>query len=251
MKKILSIALCAAAVSAFAEDAVLGTVGVTAITSSLQNTIVAVSYDDLTGGSGIVVSNFVKTANLTKGDQLAVYNGGEYTSWILTEGEGGALYWAKNDKTFKVDAKGVQSEGTGPLASDVIQAVGTGIWLCRADPPTGSFTFYIYGKPSTARTITTTQGVWNLVGNPTQSDVAITAAIVPGAHNDEIRVPGKNGLVSYLYKAGANAGNGGWCRAVGATGQLGSAPTIKAGMGFWVKTALAVEINWKDEGTSK
>lgn len=253
MNKLLSIAFCAAAVSAFADpaEAVLGQVGVTAITSSLQNTIVAVSYDDLAGGSGMVVSNLVKTANLEAGDQLAVFNNGEgseiYDTWTLTKDENDVLYWAKNDKTFFVDANGLR-EGEGQAASAVTNMVGTGIWLCRKTPPTGSFTFYIYGKPSTAKTITTTPGVWNLVGNPTQGDVTITKAIAPGANNDEILVPGEQGLVRYLYKTAANDHQGGWLRAKNAQGEWGPAPDITAGTGFWIKTTSAITINWQPAG---
>ena len=248
MKKLLSIALCAMAVSAFGETvAELGQVGVTAITSSLQNTIVAVSYDDLAGGSGMVVSNFVKTANLEEGDQLAIYVNGEYTTWRLAM-NGSVKYWEKNTATFTIGSDGQQTTGKGEPASDVTAAVGTGIWLCRKTPPTGSFTFYIYGKPSTAKTITTTSGKWNLVGNPTQGDVLITAAIAPGSNNDEILVPGESGLMTYLYKDGANNNQGGWLRAKDAAGNWGDPPTIKAGMGFWIKTAKKVTINWQSAG---
>lgn len=85
MKKILSIALCAAAVSAFADPTKteFGKVGVTAITSSLSNTIVAISYDDLAGGEGMVYSNLVKTANLTEGDRLVEFRDNKYTGWVL------------------------------------------------------------------------------------------------------------------------------------------------------------------------
>lgn len=250
MKKILLIALCAAAVSAFGDrEAVLGEVGVTAITSSLQNTIVAVSYDDLTGGSGIVVSNFVKTTNLDVGDQLAIFNGtGTYDTWILKVNGEGVKYWDKNEKTFTIGSDGKLQEGTGPSASDITQAVGTGIWLCRKTAPAGPFTFYIYGKPSTAKTITTTPGVWNLVGNPTQGDVTITKAIAPGANNDEILVPGEQGLVRYLYKTAANDHQGGWLRAKNAQGEWGPAPDITAGTGFWIKTTSAITINWQPAG---
>ena len=252
MKKLLSIALCAAAVSAFGdptETQLGGEIGVTAITSSLQNTIVAVSYDDLDSSvtSGIAISNLVKTANLEEGDQLAIYVNGEYTTWRLAV-NGSVKYWEKNTATFTIGSDGQQTTGKGEPASDVTAAVGTGIWLCRKTPPTGSFTFYIYGKPSTAKTITTTPGVWNLVGNPTQSDVPITAAIVRGANNDEILVPGESGLMTYLYKDGANEGNGGWLRAKDAAGNWGDPPTIKAGMGFWIKTAKKVTINWQSAG---
>ena len=248
MKKILSIVLCAAAVSAFGETvAELGQVGVTAITSSLSNTIVAVSYDDLADGSGMVVSNFVKTANLDEGDQLAVFNGGEYTTWTLTIGEGSAKYWAKDDKTFKINAEGEQIEGTGPQASDITQAVGTGIWLIRKKMPTEPFKFYIYGKPSTTKTIKTVPGAWNLVGNPTQDDVTITNGIVQAANNDTILVPESMGLVTYIYKKNAtdcNGDKGAWCRAAGKDGLLGPAPTIDGGKGFWIMTAEAVDIKW-------
>ena len=257
MKKILSIALCAAAVSAFSAstETILGQVGVTAITSSNQNTIVAVSYDDLTGGSGIVVSNFVKTANLTAGDQLAIFNNGTgteiYDTWVLRENDNKVLYWAKNDKTFYVDANGQLQAGEGTPASSITNAVGTGIWLCRAQKPTQPFTFYIYGKPSTTKTIKTVPDAWNLVGNPGQSAVPITKEIIPAANNDAILVPEAEGLVTYIYKAAAGDGKGGkgaWCRAADEYGNLGPAPTIEGGKGFWIMTTEAVEINWQSEG---
>ena len=46
MKKLLSIAVAAFATAALSETVPCADVGVTAITTSLKNTIVAVSYDD-------------------------------------------------------------------------------------------------------------------------------------------------------------------------------------------------------------
>ena len=254
MKKLLSIVFCAAAVTAFGnptETQLGGEIGVTEIVSKLSNTVVAVSYDDLTGGSGIIVSNFVKTTNLDEGDQLAVFKGsGTYDTWVLAK-NGEAKYWEKNKKTFTVGADGKLAVGEGDAASGVTEAVGTGIWLIRQNPTDESGNakpFYIYGKPSTAKTITTTSEVWNLVGNPTQGDVPITAAIVRGANNDEILVPGESGLMTYLYKDGANNNQGGWLRAKDAAGNWGDPPTIKAGMGFWIKTTAEVTINWQSAG---
>ena len=59
MKKLLSIAVCASAVAAFATDTEipLGDVGVTAITSDLTNTIVAVSYKQLGDGDSNINEN--------------------------------------------------------------------------------------------------------------------------------------------------------------------------------------------------
>ena len=79
MKKLLSIAVCASAVAAFATDTpiTLGQVGVTAITSSYTNTVVAVSYKELGDGDGnITISNIVKTANLEVDDLLYVFKDG-------------------------------------------------------------------------------------------------------------------------------------------------------------------------------
>ena len=251
MKKILSIALCAAAVSTFGDTEVrLGQVGVTAITSSLSNTIVAVSYDDLTGGSGIVVSNFVKTTNLTVGDQLAVFSDGKYEVWTLVQPvpPNGPKFWKKSETKFFVNGNGELTSESGTDASLVSRSVGTGIWLIRKEMPTESFTFYIYGKPATSKTIKTVPGVWNLVGNPTQKKVEITKDIIPAANNDAILVPEAKGLVTYIYKAKADNGNGAWCRAADQYGNLGPAPGIEGGKGFWIMTANAVEINWQSEG---
>ena len=247
MNKLLSIAFCAAAVSAFADptEALLGQVGVTAITNSFTNTIVAVSYDDLalTNGSGIVVSNFVKTTNLDAGDQLAIFQGtGTYDTWVLKENDG-VKYWDKNKVTFTIGSDGKLQEGTGTSASDITQAVGTGIWLIRQKPTDENDKakpFYIYGKPSTAMTIKTTPGVWNLVGNPTQDNVTITDTIMNGSTTgDRILVPAVAGLVNYFYKTGK-----GWRAEGNASGEWGPPPTVVAGTGFWIMTKSAVTITW-------
>lgn len=241
MKKLLSIALCAAAVSAFGETVTeLGQVGVTAITSSLQNTIVAVSYDDLAGGSGMVVSNLVKTTNLTAGDQLAIFNNGTgtdgiYDTWVLTANANGSLYWAKNAKTFTVEADGQLKEGTGTAASGITKAVGTGIWLCRATKPTASFTFYIYGKPVSDSVSDISADTWTLVGNPLQNTAVTENTInVDGAQTgDQIVTVGENGkLLYFAYVKGK-----GWS----------GLPDIGPGIGFWIWTKAATKIKWPKE----
>lgn len=251
MKKILSIALCAMAVSAFADPTVaeLGEVGVTKIETTLSNVIVSVSYDDLAGDTGMVYSNLVKTANLTVGDRLIEFRNDTYTGWVLAKDEQtDVMYWKGQAGVLK-DSVGNEITLTSPEADRVRGRVGTGIWLIRQKPTDekgDAIPFYIYGKPSTAMTITTIAGAWNLVGNPTQNDVEITNEIAPAGHNDEILVPAGNGLLaSYVFKASASGGA--WHgAAVTADGALGAAPTIKAGTGFWIKTAKAVEIKWKN-----
>lgn len=252
MKKLLSIVLCAATASTLAADetaateAVLGAVGVTEITSSLQNTIVAVSYDDLAGGSGMVVSNFVKTTNLTEDDQLAIFNNGEggeiYDTWVLRKNDQGVLYWAKNDKTFYVDANGLR-EGEGTSASAVTNAVGTGIWLCRKEKPSGSFKFYIYGKPSSATTFTTTAGALMLVGNPKQVQVTVGPTTVTGAEQgDQVVAVDEAGKLCYYTFLNSTKG---WCTTkADGSWDFDKHPKLPAGCGCWIRTAKVATINW-------
>lgn len=257
MKKFLSIVLCAATASAFADgnpsnsETVLGTVGVTAITTSLSNAIVAVSYDDLAGGSGIVVSNFVKTTNLTKGDQLAVFSNGVYSTWRLEQvGDTGPKYWAKNEMEFTVGSDGKLKQGTGAAPSDVTQAVGTGIWLVRKNPTEGNVAkpFYIYGKPATSKTSNIAPNTWTLIGNPRQTQVTIgteeavdTVVVQGAATGDQIVVPvPPNGELGYFtFKEGK-----GW-RTTDGTGAWSSAPlTLDPGLGCWIHTASDATIEW-------
>lgn len=254
MKKILSIVLCAAAASAFAEgepsdnEAVLGTVGVTAITTSLSNAIVAVSYDDLAGGSGIVVSNFVKTTNLTVNDQLAVFGSdGTYSTWTLKQvGDQGPKYWDKNEMTFTVDSDGKLTQGNGTASSEVTQAVGTGIWLVRQEPiaANGSTnTFYIYGKPSTSMTSNLAAGKWNLVGNPKQEAVTINGSKINGiSKGDELVAPIEPAglLCRYEYTTEEK----GW-RKVGKNNEWEYvSPVLQPGLGCWIRTANTASITW-------
>ena len=263
MKRILSIVLCAATASAFADnnpsnsEAVFGTVGVTAITTSLSNAIVAVSYDDLAGGEGIVVSNLVKTTNLTVGDQLAVFTNGVYSTWRLEQvgGDTGPKYWAKNEKEFTVDSDGKLTQGEGTAASTVTQTVGTGIWLVRQKPIAdggSTNTFYIYGKPTTSKVSTIADHKWTLIGNPRQTRVKIgtveaadTVVVKGAADFDQIVVPvPPNGeLGYYTFKTGKGwrttkldeKGNSVWDA---------TPPTLDPGLGCWIYTASDATIEW-------
>ena len=235
MKKLLSIAVCASAVAAFATDTevVCGSVGVTAVTSSLTNTVVAVSFTDLASSGDITVSNIVKTANLEVDDILYVFNGSSYESYTL-KASGGVKYW---DKTvnYTLGAGGLTaSEGTA--ASLATLAVGQGLWLVRGPNWNGSeFTFYIYGKPlESAASTSLAAGGAALVGNPTQASLVPT--ITGAQEGDIIQIPDPANaalqMTKYKYmkdKSDNNAlkwttkKNGSYVRTL---------PSIAAGMGF-------------------
>ena len=180
MKKLLSIALCAAAAAAFADEVIsLGQVGVTKIAAQ-ANTIIAVSYQDLAGGD-VAISNLVKTTNLAAGDQMAVFNDGVYETWTLEEGTGGAKYWAKNEKQYTLDGDGKLVEDTTRDAAIVTESVGTGLWIIQKGD-TIQDDVYLYGKPSAVETSTTVAGKWTLIGNPLQ--VAAKPVMSPGSKDD-------------------------------------------------------------------
>lgn len=241
MKKLLSIALCATAVSAFADpkEAVLGSVGVTKIETTLSNVIVAVSYDDLAGGE-MVYSNLVKTTNLTKGDRLVEFRDNKYTGWVL-EQSGDVKYWKEQPGVFK-DSSGKDITMISPAAGETTGAVGAGIWLVRQHPADGNVAvpFYIYGKPVSAAESKIPAGTWTLVGNPLQqhevkigtaTDEGDFVAVVDGAlTGDQIVTVDDDGTLLYF----AYVENKGW----------DELPNIKPGIGFWIRTEAATTIKW-------
>lgn len=250
MKKILSIALCAAAVSAFAvpTEVELGAVGVTAITSSLSNTIVAVSYDDLAGGQ-MVYSNLVKTTNLTVGDRLVEFRDDKYTGWVLALAESGNVkYWKETNEIF-VDGSGHQINLISSTADTVRGAVGTGIWLMRQNPTDTSgnpLPFYIYGKPVSSKTTTTQAGKWNLLGNPNETGSFSGFTPVVG---DQIAIPVDNGFRTYRCRV--KDGDPQWFyetykseNETATATKVYEAPSVDAAKGLWYYTQDSQTINW-------
>ena len=233
MKKLLSIALCAAAAAAFAEgeeEISLGQVGVTKI-AARTNTIIAVSYQDLASGD-VAISNLVKTTNLAVGDQMAVFNDGVYETWTLTAGTGGAKYWAKNEKQYTLDADGKLVEDKTKDAAIVTRSVGTGLWIIQKSNPIQDY-IYLYGKPAAVATSTTVAGKWTLIGNPLQ--VAATPVITDVDATDQIVTVNSDGTLKYFnYKAGKN-----W-----RDGAKNPMPDFQPGIGCWVRSTAAKTVTW-------
>ena len=239
MKKLLSIAVCASAVAAFATDTetLLETVGVTAITSSYTNTVVAVSYKELGDGNGnITVSNIVKTANLSENDLLYVYKDGKYQSYTLKV-SGGVKYWDRTSD-YVIGSNGGLTTDTTPAANIATLAAGDGIWLVRPNGWTGDdFTFYIYGKLSDVTSVSIAAGKTVLVGNPTRT--AKAPSVSGATAGDQILVPANNkvGMQTYNYNGTV------WSTRINKRRQEGL-PVIPAGTGFWYVATGAVTVNW-------
>lgn len=249
MKKLLSIAVCASAVAAFAEttpvEVTLGEVGVTAITSGLTNTIVAVSYKELGDGDGnITISNIVKTANLTAGDLLHVFKDATtYETYTLTSGTGG-LYWEKT-QNYVVNEFGDLVVTNSTDASIATLGPGTAFWLVRKGwDGTGSFTFYIYGKPVTAAiSRTLTSGEAALIGNPTQT--AQVPTITTPTVGDVIQIPDASNVAIRMTKYRYTS-NGWKTKKGGVTTYV--LPNIQPGTGFWyvATEGSAPTISWSN-----
>lgn len=135
--------------------------GVLRVDSKAAKTIVAVPWEktDVNGGA-IDVASVVKTANLTAGDKIFVYDGREstsasesksrYNTWILTEGEGGVLYWANSAK--QVIANGEVDKA--PDAAEANIARGTAFILERENPTNSDGSakpFYLFGQVAASK----------------------------------------------------------------------------------------------------
>lgn len=232
MKKILLVAAIASTFMAFAEEGTSNAtevqqIGITAITTSRQSVIVAFSY------TGVTADKLVKTTNLTVGDELIAYEGTGFKSWKLAEDSDGKLYWqpptvVENDEEPK----------SGDEASTLGQAVGTGIWLRRANDPTEEYTFYIYGKPTDQKTIEVPAEKTMLIGNP------YAKKMIPKFSNtafgDALYIPAANGAFSIYTR---NRSNNAW----GKSGKtVESLPSIDANTGFWYISKEGATISWME-----
>jgi hypothetical protein len=240
MKKLLCGFLGVAASAAFAVDSEVATVDVTAISSTLTNTVVAISVLDLSGGN-LAISNIVKTTNLKAGDKLYAFDNGTYECWTLSaDGDKGGV-WEKSYNYTK-NSEGNLEASEGSEASAVRMAVGKGIWLHREDP-TSSNPFYVYGAHATEKSVTIS--ATSLLGNPTQSPASPT--ITGCAVGDQIAVPQAGTLERYTYTAhpDGKTGNVWWH----GTYRNATPPSIVAGTGFWYiypagSASHSVTVSW-------
>ena len=206
----------------------------------LTKTIVAVPWGKLEpyGDDEIAVSNLVKTANLTTGDKLHVYDTTAklFRSWSLDAN--GA--W-KSLKTYKIGTNGTEVDVAGAAEVYTVKR-GSGVWLERQDTEKP---YFLYGQVETTDVSTPiTAGTYN---KPSHQLVAPTGIvdfdlndITTGVDaNDRIVVPTDGEPKVYNFVDGA------WGYTItNGYKKLGSVllpklkrvtddTTIKAGTGFW------------------
>lgn len=230
MKKLLLIAGVAVALAASA-DYTSQTIGVTKITTTNRNTIVAVPFASLTNrtaaisANDLVCTNGLPIGTTTATTQLLVFKNDGYLTWELAP-EG----WVPVPNG---------SHTADYVSANSTIASGGAIWVVLPSAPNPSQDIYIYGDFTTEPTQSSiAPGVANLIANPLQSDATVALSGTP-AKGDVIIIPTDGAAESYSY------GRGGWVNN-GVSFDLASI-VVKVGQGFWYvskSTSGVTKITW-------
>ena len=209
------------------------TIGVLAVTNAPKTAIIGVPWKSLAGGD-ISVDKLVRTENLTKGDQIMVYDYStdKYKAWALNEGKA----W---DEVATVTANdGPENPGA---ASATSVARGSGVWLTRQDP---SQPIYLVGQFVDEAVETDLEmpdepgeQVWNLVASPKVEPVDVAILLNDRQATDKVMVPSAGAPKNFIY----NATLGKWGYIDYKTGEDGRVRAffrdddtlIQPGTGFW------------------
>ena len=233
------------------------TVGVLKGESTMTKTAISVPWGRLNGGGPVSVAELVKTANLTVGDKLHVYDrdGLKYRTWQLD----GAHHWQPLATYVIAEDGSVSSESAG-APSDTTVKRGSAVLLERQDP---TKPYYLFGGADGSDVTadiacgSKDSPVWNLIASPSLEPFDVKT--VEGADaNDQVVVPTAEGPKVYTFKDGA------WGADVNVTetrtmpdgtkvevvkrGRDTVNTTIPAGVGFWyVSQGGKPRIEWKIE----
>lgn len=231
MKKLLLIAGVAVALAASA-DYTSQTIGVTKITTTNRNTIVAVPFASLTNRTAAISANdLVCTNGLPIGTTTA-------TTQLLVFKDDGYLTWELAPEGWVPVANGAHTEDYVGANSTI--ASGGAIWVVLPSAPNPSQDIYIYGDFTDQPTESAVAVGSNLIANPLQSDATFTLAGTP-IKGDQIIIPNDSNPESYTYsKKGKWTGDG-------AAVDISSL-SIKVGQGFWYVRKDGSEVSkvtWK------
>lgn len=242
MKKLLAMAISTGALAALAVD--VATVGVTEVTTTNRNTIVAVPFEKL-GGGDIDVHDIVKTTGLPVGTQLFVFNGSSssYTAWTIdgsTPNQWTGLEIASLDGVQV--AKGVDYE----------LAAGSAIWLVLPTAPAANTPqkFIVYGAYKTGVKSRIVKGN-NLIANPLQGKAEFVYNATDG---DTIVVPNDFAAPKYYYYGTISGKECWYSKGEGRFAKpVEGAPVLEIGRGFWYvsKNADNGEMSWKSWSSEK
>ena len=211
----------------------MNTMGILKVPSPKTLEIVAVPWEQLapSGGVQVLVADLVKTATLTPGDKLHVYDRAtkDYKSWSYDAEDG----WVSLG-TFKVTAAGLSFQEAGDQTEQAV-ARGSAVWLERQN---ASKPFYLYGQYAKDEVATKVEkNKHNLVACPKMEAFRLNSGKITGdiGPNDQIMVPGADGNPPKLYSY--KAGKGWGYNTIPEGGKRLTFVTtddeVPAGTGFW------------------
>ncbi len=216
--------------------------------TSSSDLVISVPWVDCEDSSlNTLVSNVVKTTNLTAGDYIIRKSGSTYQSWVLA-GESSALYW----KPQVIADLGVTTTTDG--ADTARMARGDALWLHRQAPSTSS-PIYLFGQYSSeAASTTLSAGVMTLVASPSATALSlsdINSKFSPAKGDILITIGSSSKTYTYsgsawTYKVEGDTGFTlpGGASATAVTTATLSSLSIPAGSGFWYKAKSAKTVNW-------
>ena len=223
------------------------TIGVMKVTGVPKVSIIAVPWKSLEDHQAIKVADLVRTANLTEGDELYVYDAtaGKYRAWTLENGEWEAM---------------TTSSGSGSAAAGDADTVtierGRAVWLKRQN---ASEPVYLVGEVADASEGTPTASLdakngndpsWNMVASPLPEPVAVSQ-VLGDSTTDKIIIPtagapknvtrGSDGKYYYDDLEPVMVDN----VQVGVRSVRRELTELPAGTGFWyLNNGDAKNINW-------
>lgn len=239
------------------------TIGVLAVKEAPATAIIGVPWSSSTNSTSISVNDLVRTANLTPGDEMKVYDPTTktYKMWELNE-----------DKEWEPVSTSSGSGTSGPGQAEYnTVARGAGVWLTRQNPDEP---IYLVGQATAEAAATEleeataeNEPAWNLVASPSVEEIDINdIASGEAMQGDTIIVPTKTAPKTYTY----DQENGwGYQGVVGQktyfvpglgqvttyeTGHVNTDTKLPVGQGFWYlnNTTGAKSLDWskKEENTS-
>ena len=208
----------------------------------MAKTAISVPWGRLNGGGPISVAELVKTANLTVGDKLHIYNKSakRYETWELDANK----MWQPL-ATYLINADGSVSTVSAGKPTDTTVKRGSAVWLERQDP---TKPYYLYGGYEAGEIETEVEAgsaaepSWNLIAAPSIEPFDLNR--IEGADaRDQIMVTTETGPVVYTFRDGAwgcdvnvtekRKGPGGVEIEVVKRVRDTEHATIPAGVGFW------------------
>ena len=218
------------------------TIGVLAVKDAPATAIIGVPWSSSTNSNSISVNDLVRTANLTPGDELKVYDPATktYKMWTLD-----------NDKEWEpVNTSSGSGTSDPGEAQDNTVARGAGVWLTRKNPDEP---IYLVGQATAEAAATPLETpessddpTWNLVASPSVEPVDL-ADLLKDTETDSVMVPTESAPKNFI-KIGDK-----WGYVSYETVNGRARPSFKtddtkvsAGTGFWYLNgdSTKTELNW-------